>query len=271
MYEAIFIAKTGLTNQQRRIDTTADNIANINTVGFKSARLDFKDALYTAGFPPAPAATPEPQGSQQKGHGVMTAAITRNFHTGSLIETESQLDVALIGDDGFLELRTPTGERLYSTGGSLYLSTNDDGTAHLVNSNGYFVQDTEGNDILVPEGTTWVSLAQDGELTFHLSGKLQEEVDPAEASSVRIGVYTFPNKQGLDGTGQSLFRTTVASGEKLAANGEIPIKQGFLESSNVNLAIEMTRLIRAQRAFSLASRALTTADDMEGIANSMRR
>ena len=166
MYQAISIAATGLINQQRRIDTIADNMANINTVGFKAARLDFKDALHTTGgF--GNVATPAPEGNQQKGYGVMMSAITRSFLDSSLINTEQQLDVAITGE-GFFEVLTDTGELRYSTGGSLYLSNNDDGgSLTLVTSHGYNVLDSEGEPIFIPEGTTAIDIAPDGRIFFY--------------------------------------------------------------------------------------------------------
>ena len=264
MYQAISIAATGLINQQRRIDVIADNMANINTIGFKASRLDFKDALHVAGGL-GPVATPAPTGNVQKGLGVMMAAVTHNFENSSLISTEEPLDFAIIGE-GFVEVQTPAGELRYNTGGTFYLSNNDDGTMHIVTAQGYSVLDSDGQPIFIPEGMNGISIAADGAVVFH---GVPEEDEP-----VRLGLYTFANPQGLSAAGVALFETTVASGEKIDIREEertITVKQGYVERSNVDLAQEVTRLIRAQRVFQLASRALTTADDMEGIANNMKR
>jgi flagellar basal-body rod protein FlgG len=258
MYEAVMIAATGLTNQQRRIDSIADNVANVNTAGYRAERLDFKDALYTAGIVPATPRTPE--GNQQHGHGVMIASITREFFQGGLTETGNQLDFALEGK-GFFEFTDQNGALVYTRGGNFYLSDSGDGRLYLVNSSGYFVNDENGNKITAPQDTTSVSVSEDGVISF-LTGD--------SATEVRLGIYGFRNEAGLNAVGSGNFAQSAISGEKYARS-DVRLVQGSLEMSNVNLAQEMTRLIRAQRAFSLAGRALTTADDMEGLANSLRR
>lgn len=258
MYEAVFMAATGLVNQQRRLDTIADNVANTNTVGFKTARLDFKDALYTAGIDPGPAYTED--GNLQKGHGVMTSAITSDFSTGALITTESMLDFAIDGD-AFFEVLDPYGNRYYTRAGNFYSIEGVTGL-ELVNSQGYFVQDNNGQNITIPEGTTDIAVSEEGLMVFSDGENT--------LGTVQLGLYSFSNRTGLSKVGGSNYEPTVASGEPEAAT-EYRVKQYMLENSNVDMATEMTRLLRTQRAFQLASRALTTADDMEGIANNMRR
>ena len=259
MYEAINIAATGLQSQQRRLDTIANNVANINSAAYKSARLDFKDALYTAGIVPALPRTREPEGNQQKGHGVMVAGITKDFSTGSMQATGRQLDVMIEGE-GFFALRDPEGETIYTRNGSFNVSVEDDGI-YLVNADGYYVQDVDGERILLPEYADNIDFAMNGVITFTTDG---------EDTTARLALYTFRNITGLLSDGRGYYSESVASGERMAAD-EAKIRQGALEISNVRLADEMTRMIRTQRAFSLASRALTTSDEMEGIANNMRR
>lgn len=258
MYEAMGIAATGLKNQQRRLDTIADNIANINTTGFKSSRLDFKDALYTAGNVPGLPYTPD--GNQQKGHGVMVASITRDFSNGSLIATGNELDFAINGE-AFFELEDTAGRTLYRQGGSFYIATVDS-RKHLVDSEGYFVMNSGGTRVIVPDEASDIVIDESGAITYYSEGTpLMED---------HLGIYRFSNKSGLVSSGGGRYEATAASGE-MEPETEAIVKQGHLESSNVNLAEEMTRLLRAQRAFSLAGRALSTADQMEGIANNMKR
>lgn len=258
MYEAVYMAATGLTNQQRRLDTIANNVANTNTVAFKTARLDFKDALYTAGIDPGPAYTEG--GNLQKGHGVMTAAITSDFSTGTLTTTDNALDFAIEGD-AFFEVMDSYGNRYYTRAGNFYMSTGANGS-ELVNAQGYFVQDANGNNINIPEGTTQIEVSPTGLMTFKSGSDV--------LGTAQLGMYTFANKTGLASVGSSNYTTTVASGEAVEAT-DYRVNQYMLESSNVDMATEMTRLLRTQRAFSLASRALTTADDMESLANNMRK
>ena len=257
MYQAMMTAASGLRNQQQRLDTIANNVANINSTAFKSVRLDFKDALYTAGITPGPARTPE--GNQQRGHGVMIAGIAKDFRGGNLQVTNRPLDVALDGE-GFFELRDLNGNIFYTRNGSFNLSAEDDG-AYLVSSGGLYVHDIAGERIQVPAGTEMISIDSDGTIRFL--------VGEEEATAV-LSVYTFRNLTGLLSMGDGTYAESEASGERLPAEGT-RVEQGALEGSNVNLGEEMTRIMRTQRAFQLASRALTTADDMEGIANNMRR
>jgi flagellar basal-body rod protein FlgG len=256
MYEAMSIAATGLQIQQSRLDTIADNIANINTIGFKSSRLDFKDALYTAGYGPAYT----PGGNQQKGHGVLTSSITRNFSNGNLAATGNDLDFAIEGD-GFLELVDASGRTLYTRSGNLYTTTVGD-TMYLVDADGSFIQNMDGTRIEVPPDTTKTEVSEVGDISFYNGSTLLKKD--------RLGFYRFPVITGLVSVGGSNFETTEVSGEKEYAAGA-KIKQGYLEDSNVNTSVEFTRLIRAQRAFTLAGRALSTADNMEGIANNMKK
>jgi len=258
MYEALSIAASGLKNQQRRLDTIAHNVANANTNSYKSSRLDFKDALYTAGITPGPARTPE--GNQQKGHGLMVAGIAKDYRTGNLQTTDRPLDIAIEGE-GFFELGDYFGGLVYTRNGSFHLSVEEDGN-FLASAEGLYVHDTEGERINVPFGTHEVNVGIDGTIYFMADNEI--------IGTATLGIYTFRNITGLLSEGNSNYSESVASGERRPAEG-VKVWQGVLEGSNVNLAEEMTRLIRTQRAFSLASRALTTADEMEGIANNMKR
>ena len=257
MYEAMYMAATGIYSQQRRLDVIADNISNVNTGGFKTTRLDFKDALYTAGYFPAPAYSPE--GDQQKGHGVLPAQINKDFNDGQLSVTENELDFAISGD-AFFQVTDHTGRTLYTRAGNFYVSLEDAGN-YLVNAQGYYVQSRGGGRIQIPDGADSVSVDNSGALTF--------TVGEAEYHDA-FGLYSFTNRTGLASTGGANYEVTVASGEPQQAT-DYSIRQGVLEMSNVRLDREMTLMIRSQRAFQLASRALTTADQMEGIANNMRR
>jgi flagellar basal-body rod protein FlgG len=258
MFEAMFIAASGLQNQQRRLDTIANNVANVNTTAFKSARLDFKDALYTAGLVPGRPRTPE--GNQQKGHGVMIAGIAKDYSVGNLQRTDRPLDVAIEGE-GFFALEDIDGEIVYTRNGNFNISSGEE-AGFLINGEGLFVLDANDERILLPDGTDTVNIFTDGTITFMSN---EEEIGTA-----LLGVFTFRNITGLLSVGGSNHAATESSGERLVAEGSV-VRQGTLEGSNVKLSEEMTRLIRTQRIFQLASRALTTADEMEGIANNMRR
>jgi flagellar basal-body rod protein FlgG len=256
MFEAKMIAATGLHNQQRRLDTIANNVANINSTAFKGVRLDFKDALYTNGIIPGRARTPE--GNQQKGHGVMVAGTTKDFRVGSIQITDRPLDFAIEGE-GFFSVRDMNGNIFYTRNGAFNISAEFDG-AYIVNGDGLYVLDDAGERIRLPAYADTIHVETDGTIRF---------VAGDEEGFIRLGVFTFRNLTGLHSEGGGLYSETDASGDRFASDAVI--RQGSIEGSNVNLAEEMTRMIRTQRAFQLASRALTTADEMEGIANNMRR
>ena len=259
MYLAKSIAASGLRNQQFRIDTIANNVSNANSHGYKNSRLDFKDSLYSTGITPGPARST--QENQQKGHGVMFTAITRDFKPGNLERTERMLDFAIEGE-GFFSLENPSGGISYTRNGVFNLSA-EAGGIFLVNGQGLYVLDENGARIQIPDGTTAIEVDVDGTLRFNRHDEL--------LGTAMIGIFTFTNLKGLELTGNANYAETPAAGARIQANNNVTVRQGILEASNVNLAEEMTRVIRTQRAFQLSSRALTTADEMQGIANNMRR
>ncbi|MCL2821092.1 MAG: flagellar hook-basal body protein [Oscillospiraceae bacterium] len=259
MYLAMSIAASGLRNQQTRIDSIANNVANANTVGFKNARLDFKDSLYTVGLTPGPNRTVD--GNLKKGHGLMTNAVTRDFKQAHFERTERELDFA-IENEGFFAFQNAVGEVVYGRNGVFNLSVEADGT-YIVNGEGLYVLDENENRIQIPLGTNKIEYDTDGTLRF-------VTYDSVELGRATLGMFTFRNLKGLAAAGSTTFSATPAAGERRLAENAI-LRQGVIEGSNVKLADEMARLIRTQRAFQLASRALSTADQMEGIANQMRR
>jgi len=258
MYLAMSIAASGLRGQQLRIDTIASNVANVNTAGYKNARLDFKDALYFAGIVPGPARSMNE--NVQKGHGVLPGAITRDFKPGIIQSTGRELDFGIEGE-GFFSLSRPDGSTVYTRSGNFNLSAEVDGT-YLVNSEGYYVLNEAGGRIMVPFDADSIQVDSSGLVQFMSNNNI--------VGQASLGVFTFRNIKGLEALGDGNYSPTDVAGERMVADRAI-VRQGTLEGSNVNLAEEMTRLIRAQRAFQLSSRALTTADEMQGIANNMRR
>ena len=250
-------AASALKKQQIRLDTIANNVANVNTTGFKNSRVDFKDSFYANGITPGPARNPE--ANQQKGHGLMLAGIGTDFTGGIIQVTGIPLDFALEGE-GFFVLGDLNGNVFYTRNGNFTLSAEADGN-YLVNAGGLYVLDTNGERIRVPVGATRIEVGTGGEMIF---------TSPTEVTTANLGIFTFRNITGLHSIGNSLFTESDSTGERLVPENTV-VRQGALEGSNVNLADEITRMMRTQRAFQLASRALTTADDMEGVANNMRR
>jgi flagellar basal-body rod protein FlgG len=260
MYLAKSIAASGLRHQGMRIDTIAHNVANANTHGYKNSRLDFKDALYVAGITPGPARSLDE--NQQKGHGLITNAITRDFKPGPMERTERELDFAIEGE-GFFSLSDPHGDVVYTRSGVFFRSVEENGT-FLVNGQGLYVLDENGARIQMPFMTSKIESIEDGTLRFL-------DMNNVQLGEARLGIFTFRNIKGLESVGGANYSPSPAAGERFQVNDDITLRQGVLEGSNLNLSEEMTRLIRTQRAFQLASRALTTADEMQGIANNMRR
>lgn len=255
MSQSLYTAKMGIKAQQARLDILGNNIANVNTIGFKNVRTDFKDALYQTLRRPV---QPQDDLNLELGHGVLVASTTRDFTEGSIQVTGNVTDLALT-DEGFFSILNPDGSIEYTRNGALALSKEADGN-YLVTGNGAYVLDPQGNRIRIEGSTADLVISQEGAIS-------QADGEPY----AQLGLFTFNNLKGLEALQNSNFKPTVASGDPIAITGQPLVRQGALEMSNVELANEMTRLIRTQRAFQLNSRALTTADQMMGIANNMRR
>lgn len=254
MVQASYSAKTALLAQQNRLNVIANNLANLETTGFKSSRVNFKDTLYNT----IKRTDEMEQGvNLQRGSGVMIGATALSMLDGVATGTAVPLDFCINGA-GFFTLQAPDSSKLYTRDGTFAIS-DQGGSRYLVNAQGYYVLDSSGNRITLPEGTDASKLkcSEAGALT--LDGK---EV-------AKLGINEFPNPAGLEAVGGNAFRETAASGAAKAVE-KPTVMQGFYESSNVDLATEMTQLIRAQRAFSFAARALTTADEMDAMANNLR-
>ncbi|MCK5129294.1 MAG: flagellar hook-basal body protein [Clostridiales bacterium] len=252
MMQSIYSAKMGLIAQQQRTDTIANNIANISTTGFKSSRVSFKDALYATMKSPVEGAESK---NLQRGHGVLLSATSRSFAQGFPVETGVPLDMRIEGD-GFFVLSGDNDGLNYTRNGSFAVSVEGD-TQYLVNAQGYYVMDTALNKIELPNDIEDISVNVAGEIYVN------------DISVATLNIAAFTNNAGLEATKNSFFVETEASGEPIAAESAT-VYQGSLEGSNVDIALEMTKLIRAQRAFTLVSKALTTSDEMSALANRMR-
>ncbi len=269
MLQSNLTARSGLIAQQQRMDVIANNIANISTTGYKPARADFKDMLYQTMVRPV---QPQDGLNLQKGHGVLLGATMRDFSQGSAQVTEDPLDVMLVGD-AFLAIQDINGDTLYTRDGNFALSE-EDGTNYLVTEDGRYVLDVNGNRInLGPTEPSGIEIQTDASVWI-VETVPATETTPEETVRTQVatlGLYTFMNRQGLEAVSANRFRETENSGAATAAAaGETQVRQGMLEASKVDLAYEITQMIRAQRSLSLSSRALQTADDMDGKANQLR-
>lgn len=262
MLTALFTAATGMRAQQTNIDVISNNLANVNTTGFKRSRADFQDLLYqTIRQPGAPSSnqTEIPTGIQI-GLGSRTAAVQRLFLQGAIQTTENQLDIAIDGD-GFLQILRPNGDIAYTRAGALKL----DSQGRIVNSDGFPLEP----EIVIPTDTINITIGTDGIVSVLQPGN----VNAQQIGQIRL--VNFANPAGLSGLGRTLFQPTTASGDPIEGvpgeDGLGTLAQGFLEISNVSVVEEMVQLITGQRAYEINSRAIQAADEMLQNAVNLRR
>lgn len=262
MIRKLWNGACGMVAQALKIDTIANNVANVNTSGFKKSRITFEDLLYrTMGAPGNPVRDPVQAEGLLTGQGSRATQQRVSFLPGSLLETGRELDFAIDGE-GFFRVILPDGREAFTRAGNFYR----DGEGALVTAEGYQV------DVLPPE----LSGLDYAELLVEKEGAvLQLNTESEVVGSSRMSLYRFRNAEGLQALGNNLWAATEASGEPERGypgeNGLGLVLQGFQEQSNVNLVEEMTGLILAQRAYEINSRSVRTADEMWQIANQIRR
>ena len=272
MIQALHTGGMGLLANQFRLDVIANNFANVNTNGYKSSRADFKDALYQTMQRPM---QPQDELNLELGHGVLVSATTRVLKQGALLETGRATDFGLNGE-GFFAVRDAEGNTLYTRDGNFHISHERDGD-YLVTHDGMYVLDIEGRAVMMPPDTSNFTVSSDGtisEVYGHRIVQLDSEaeddryVPPEELG--KLGIYQFPTAEGLAAAGGNCFAETDNSGGAARAlNTEV--RQGYVEASTTDIANEMTQMILAQRAYQFSARVVSTADQMEGVANSLRK
>jgi flagellar basal-body rod protein FlgG len=253
-----------MIGQQANIDTISNNLANVNTSGYKKVRADFEDLLYQtvkiAGTP-ATEDTVTPVGVQM-GHGVKLAATQRMFTQGALQNTDNVSDLAINGE-GFFRIQMYDGSYAYSRDGAFKI----DSDGRLVTSNGYWVLP----DIVMPEN--FLPQTVNVTKTGFVSVKLPDSNDPVDVGQIEL--YRFPNPVGLTAVGENLFKETEASGESIEGRpgfeGMGTTIHKMLEMSNVSVVSEMVNLIVAQRAYEFNSRTIQTSDNMLATATGLKR
>ncbi len=253
MITALYSAATGMEAQETNINVIANNLANVNTTGFKRSRANFQDLLYhneRAVGSSASADTQVPTGIQV-GLGTRTASVEKVYTSGDLEQTGSDLDLAIKGD-GFFQVEMPDGETAYTRDGSL----KKDSEGRLVTADGNPVVP----EIVIPENATKVAVGNDGMVTAYLD---------AESQGTEIGeleLARFGNPSGLKSIGGNLQLESAASGSPIlgaaGTDGFGSIAQGFLENSNVSIMQEMINLISGQRAYEINSKAVKAADEI---------
>ncbi|MEX2009291.1 MAG: flagellar basal-body rod protein FlgG [Dongiaceae bacterium] len=259
---SLSIAATGMLAQQLNVEVISNNIANMNTTGFKRRRAEFTDLLYQdlrrVGSTSSDAGTIVPAGVQI-GIGVKPSAVYRITEQGNMVITDNPLDLAIQGR-GYFEVELPSGDIGYTRSGALQRSA--DGT--IVTADGYVVMP----GITVPDDATSVTVNATGEVLVQISGT----VAPQNIGQFELAV--FANEGGLQAIGDNLLLETAASGPAIVATpgsaGFGTLQQGFLETSNVNVVSEITNLITAQRAYEMNSKVIQASDDMMGSLTQMR-
>jgi len=259
MLKAFSTAATGMTAQQMMLDIISNNLANVNTTGFKRSQIDFQDLLYVKLREPGTevAAGINTPGGLEVGSGVRAASNIKVFTTGEFQSTDRNLDIAISGD-GFLQVMLPNGDMRYTRDGAL--QTNADG--QLVTTTGYTIEPA----ITIPTDAVSVDIGKDGGVNIADASGTQSVVGT-------IQLVRFPNPSGLSNEGDNLLAETEASGTATTGtageNGFGTIQSGFLEKSNVQMVTELVNLITAQRAYEINSRAIKAGDDMLKTANNI--
>ena len=256
------IASTGMLAQQLNVEVISNNIANMNTTGYKAQRAEFQDLLYQNLQRPGAATSTDgttvPYGLQI-GIGVKPAAIYRNTEQGTLNFTENPYDIAIEGR-GYLRVQLPSGEEAYTRAGALGRSSE----GQLVTPDGFLIQP----GIAIPQEATDISISAQGQVSVRMPG----QTAPLEVG--QLDLAKFINEGGLEATGDNLFLETPASGSAVigqpGVDGYGAIKQGFLETANVNPVAEITSLITAQRAYEMNSKVISTSDEMMSMTSMLR-
>ncbi|WP_069998889.1 flagellar hook-basal body protein [Cellulosilyticum sp. I15G10I2] len=269
MIRGLWTAASGMTSQQLNVDTIANNLANVNTVGYKKETTNFKSLLYQTMAAPNVDNVQQPT-TMQVGHGVRALPNSRNYSMGILQETGNNTDMAIEGK-GFFTVQK--GDQMtYTRDGSFRISLTEDGAYALVTSDGNTVLSVEDEPILI--GTEIpvdkVVIGKDGSIYY-----IDEETN-MRMEIAQLKIVQFANVEGLEAIGSNLFIQTAASGEPLIEGEEdglirSSIRTGYLEGSNVQVAEEMVKLIVAQRAYELNSTSIKTVDTMLQQANDLKR
>jgi flagellar basal-body rod protein FlgG len=263
MPRALWTAASGMTAQQFNVDLLANNIANVNTTGFKRQRTDFQDLFYDIKTQPGARAGAQGRNpiGNQVGTGVTVSGTTRIFTAGNMEPTGRTLDIGIEGD-GFFEVQLPNGATTaYTRAGDFHV----DNDGRLVTADGYYVQPS----ITIPDGVAEndISIAGDGTVTY--------VKDSVESTVGQITLARFRNNSGLLATGRNLFEVSEASGPAITGtptdSGFGTLRGGMLEKANVESVTELVNLIVAQRAYELNSKSISVADQMLTTANNLIR
>ena len=262
MIRSLWTSATGMQAQALNLDVISNNLANVNTSGFKKSRAEFQDLLYETILPAGTSSSQDTQvpAGIQLGHGTRPSTVLKIFSQGSMENTQNELDLAIEGD-GFFQITLPSGEVAYTRDGAFKL----DSDGRVVNSAGFSMEP----EIAIPSDALSISVGLDGTVSVLQAG----ESTPSEIGTIELA--RFVNSAGLISMGKNLFITSEASGDEMTGtagqDGLGTLAQGFLEMSNVSVVDEMVNMITAQRAYESNSKAIQAADDMLQLANNIKR
>lgn len=253
MSQALWIAKTGLDAQQTRMAVVSNNLANVNTTGFKQSRAVFEDLLYQTVRQSGGQTSQDTElpSGMNLGTGVRVVATEKLFSQGSILQTDNSLDVAIKGR-GFFQILLPDGNTAYTRDGTFQRNSQGE----VVTANGYTVQPS----INIPDGAQSITIGNDGTVSVQLAGI------PTPSQVGSLETVDFINPVGLQPIGENLYIETASSGTAQAGtpglNGLGSLAQGALEGSNVNVVSELVNMIETQRAYEMNSKAISTNDQM---------
>jgi flagellar basal-body rod protein FlgG len=253
MMRSLYVAATGLEGEQTKMDVIANNLANVNTTGFKQSRAVFQDLLYQNLRQPGAQSSQTTQypSGLQLGTGVRIVSTERLMTQGNLTQTGNSLDVGINGQ-GFFQVMQPNGTIAYSRDGTFQMNNQ----GQLVTSNGYLLQPP----VTIPPNSQSITIGSDGTVSVVLPGQAQ----PQQVGTIQLA--NFINPTGLQSIGDNLYLQTGSSGAPQTGqptlNGLGSVQQGYLESSNVNVVSELVNMISTQRAYEINSKAVSTSDSM---------
>lgn len=272
MMRALWTGASGMKAQQTNVDTIANNLANVNTTGYKTQKSQFKSLLYQTLQERTTTADGQPKPTTaQVGLGAKIAAVNSIYTQGAQFASDSKTAI-MVNGEGFFSVRGEDGTPLYTRNGDFGWALDAQGTRVLSDAMGHQVLDTQGNPITLPAeaGTNSVVFGQYGEVAYRNAEGI------VVLTGQSVGLFQFANPVGLEKVGNNLLAANNVTGPAMneaTTNGVVrsTVAQGFLEGSNVNVADEMVNLIIAQRAYQMNSKAITTSDTMLEEANNLKR
>ena len=265
MFDALYIGATGMQTQQLSVETIANNLANVNTTGFKKGRVGFADLMVRDAAGVASPTVEEARAgafasARRLGAGVSVSSLSKVFDMGELKKTESQFDVAIQGE-GFLEVTMPDGTSAYTRGGTL--KVNKDGL--LATAAGHALKPA----LAVPDNAEALIIGRDGRVQV----RLPKQSNPVELGQIEL--VRFNGTSMLAAMGDNLYRTSEGSGDPISwrpgEQGAGTLAQGYMESSNVKMVDELVNLMLAQRAYEASVKVVQAADEMLGLVNNLRK